>query len=594
MKKKIVNFVLYLLNVYNNLKIKYKLITIISIIMLVCLLFTIVGFQYAFKSYDEQIYRKSSQVLIMSSNQIEDELKNIEELSFNILKDNTLQTNLMKSKGEITNYEQYQIESEIWEKLTSYIGNEKYIQSIYLFDQYGREYRAGRDNSEKIDKYKSKLFKKSIAGDGSNVWVSFEDSSNLIYSTRQIKAYKNLSFELLATLVIEVNLDEIVKELPREWDGQEGGIIISNSERPFYLENNILNYEQLIFPIKNSQGYLIKKEKGRTFFITYSKSPYADWTYWNIIPFGAMFAKVTAMKYIVIIIFLLLYSGAIFLAIKFSKHITNPIEKLVSSMKSVQKGDFNIPESIKSNEYNLHNEVGILHNNFYMMIDRINELIKENYEKQLLIKDTEFKALQSQINPHFLYNTLESINWLAKINNQQKISNMVESLGYLLRNAISIKEDVITVREELEIVKHYVTIQKFRFEDRLNFEIEINEQEMDCIVPKLVVQPLVENSINYALETMIECCQIKVMVKKVKNDLHIIVEDNGIGMDKDHLENVMKGEYKSKGNGIGLKNIESRIKFVFGQEYGLTVESKLNVGTKVILVIPYRMRWEYA
>lgn len=594
MKKKIVNFVLHLLNAYNDLKIKYKLIAIISIIMLVCLLFTIVGFQYAFKSYDEQIYRKSSQVLIMSSNQIEDELKNIEELSFNILKDNTLQTNLMKSKEEITNYEQYQIESEIWEKLTSYIGNEKYIQSIYLFDQYGREYRAGRDNSEKIDKYKSKLFKKSIAGDGSNVWVSFEDSSNLIYSTRQIKAYKNLSFELLATLVIEVNLDEIVKELPREWDGQEGGIIISNSERPFYLENNILNYEQLIFPIKNSQGYLIKKEKGRTFFITYSKSPYADWTYWNIIPFGAMFAKVTAMKYIVIIIFLLLYSGAIFLAIKFSKHITNPIEKLVSSMKSVQKGDFNIPESIKSNEYNYHNEVGILHNNFYMMIDRINELIKENYEKQLLIKDTEFKALQSQINPHFLYNTLESINWLAKINNQQKISNMVESLGYLLRNAISIKEDVITVREELEIVKHYVTIQKFRFEDRLNFEIEINEQEMDCIVPKLVVQPLVENSINYALETMIECCRIKVMVEKVENDLHIIVEDNGIGMDKDHLENVMKGEYKSKGNGIGLKNIESRIKFVFGQEYGLTVESKLNVGTKVILVIPYRMRWEYA
>ncbi len=594
MKNKIVNFVLHLLNAYNDLKIKYKLIAIISIIMLVCLLFTIVGFQYAFKSYDEQIYRKSSQVLIMSSNQIEDELKNIEELSFNILKDNTLQTNLMKSKEEITNYEQYQIESEIWEKLTSYIGNEKYIQSIYLFDQYGREYRAGRDNSKKIDKYKSKLFKKSIAGDGSNVWVSFEDSSNLIYSTRQIKAYKNLSFELLATLVIEVNLDEIVKELPREWDGQEGGIIISNSEGPLYLENNILNYEQLIFPIKNSQGYLIKKEKGRTFFITYSKSPYADWTYWNIIPFGAMFAKVTAMKYIVIIIFLLLYSGAIFLAIKFSKHITNPIEKLVSSMKSVQNGDFNIPESIKSNEYNYHNEVGILHNNFYMMIDRINELIKENYEKQLLIKDTEFKALQSQINPHFLYNTLESINWLAKINNQQKISNMVESLGYLLRNAISIKEDVITVREELEIVKHYVTIQKFRFEDRLNFEIEINEQEKDCIVPKLVVQPLVENSINYALETMIECCRIKVMVEKVENDLHIIVEDNGIGMNEDHLENVIKGKYKSKGNGIGLKNIESRIKFVFGQEYGLTVESKLNVGTKVILVIPYRMRWEYA
>ncbi|MDQ0232536.1 sensor histidine kinase [Metabacillus malikii] len=590
MKNKITNFVLYLHNMYNNSKIKYKLITIISIIMLICLLFTVVGFQFAFNMYDQQIYRKSSQVLIMSSKQIEDELTNIEELSFNILKDSVLQSHLTRTKEEISKYEQFQIESEIWEKLTSFIGNEKYIQSIYLYDQSGREYRAGSNHSKRIDKMKDVLIDKAVGGNGSNVWVSDAKTNNYIYSTRQIKAYKNLSLEFLATLIIEVNLDEIIKELPKVWDGHEGGIIISNRQGPFYREENIFNYEHLVYSTADSQGYFIQKVKGRSFFITYFQSPYSDWTYWNIIPFGSMFAKVTAMKYIVIFIFLLLYSGAIFLAVKFSRHITNPIENLVSSMKNVQQGDFNISETLKLHDYGEKDEVGILHHNFYTMIERINELIKENYEKQLLIKDTEFKALQSQINPHFLYNTLESINWLAKINKQQQISNMVESLGYLLRNAISIKEDVITLREEIEIVNHYVTIQKFRFEERLNFNLYIDEQVLDCKLPKLIIQPLVENSINYGLESMIECCHISVSAYKADGNIHLIVEDNGVGIDENQISKIIKGNVNSKGNGIGIKNIDSRIKLVFGEEYGVKIESTLNLGTKVIIVIPCETR----
>jgi two-component system sensor histidine kinase YesM len=305
-----------------------------------------------------------------------------------------------------------------------------------------------------------------------------------------------------------------------------------------------------------------------------------------------MFAKVTAIKFVVLFLFLTLFLSAIYLVIQFSKRITNPIENLVSAMKYVQNGDFKVADTFKPSQ--VHDEVGILHRNFFVMIERINELIKENYEKQLLVKDTEFKALQSQINPHFLYNTLESINWLAKINKQQQISKMVESLGYLLRNAISLKDDVITVQEEIEMVEHYVTIQRFRFEERLDFHLSIHEDVKECVLPKLIVQPLVENAIHYALEMMIEPCMISVSAYKNGDLLHLLVEDNGIGMDEQQLESVRKGEIKTRGNGIGLRNIDSRIKFVFGNQYGLQIDSKINKGTKVLIVIPYQTRWDYA
>ena len=579
-----------LLSHYKNLKIKYKLIVFISIIMIVCLLFIIVGFQYAFTSYDEQIYRKSSQVLIMSSNRIEDELKRIEEVTYKVLTDQGIQNSLIKTKTDVTKYEQYQIERQIWEKLTYYVGSEKYIESIYLFDLNGTEYRAGGGKSAELKKYMGTIIRKAEEGNGSNVWLSLDASENSIVSTRQLKTYENLSLDKLGTIVIHVNLDEIINELPRVWDGEEGFIMISKGEKFFYTEKAFPHLEKLDFTINKKQGYQIQNIYGRSFFVTHSKSPYENWTYWNVIPFGSMFAKVTSIKFIVLFLFLTIFSVSIYMVIRFSKRITIPIENLVAVSKNVQQGDFKVVDSITFSQY--QDEVGILHNNFFIMLERINELIKENYEKQLLIKDTEFKALQSQINPHFLYNTLESINWLAKTNGQQQISKMVESLGYLLRNAISLKEDVITLQEELEMVKHYVTIQKFRFEERLEFLLLIDEEVQQCVLPKLVIQPLVENAIHYALEMMIETCQITVTAHRKGDNLEILVEDNGIGIDEQRLDLLKAGKLKTQGNGIGLVNIEARIKFVFGDEYGLSITSERKKGTKVRLVIPYQMGWD--
>ncbi|MFB9759242.1 cache domain-containing sensor histidine kinase [Ectobacillus funiculus] len=582
---------LFITSAYQNLKIKYKLVIFISFIMVVSLSFMLIGLQYAFQIYDEQIYRKSSQVLMMSSNSIEDELKKVEEISFDIITDNDIQRNLRDLKGNISGYEQYRIQNELWDRLTSYAGSEKYIHSIHLFDANGREYVAGTNSAALSKEQRDLIIYQAAKQNGGTLWITPGGFNDFLFSARQVRAYENLSLDKLGTLVIHVDLEKIVRDLPKEWEETAGSIMISNGQDVFFSEKTINSFKQFDFSNKTKQGYKIQKVGGQRYFITHIQSSYADWTYWNIIPFNLMFAKVTAVKYSLIFLFILLSLFVLSLGVRFSKRITSPIEKLVAAMKHVQKGDFAIAESLPAPP--LHqDEVGTLHRNFTIMIQRINELIKENYEKQLLIKETEFKALQAQINPHFLYNTLESINWLAKANQQKQISKMVESLGYLLRNSISMKEDIIMIEKEIEIVQSYITIQQYRFEERLDFSLDIPPDFQSCYIPKLTVQPLIENAIHYALEPSIEPCKITVRAFRKEACLYLTVEDNGPGMDTSLLDKIKSGQVKTRGTGIGLQNIDERIKLSFGEQYGLQIESSPDKGTAVSIILPYQMGCE--
>lgn len=556
--------------------------------MIVSLSFMLIGLQYAFQIYDEQIYRKSSQVLTMSSNSIQDELKKVEELSFDIITDNDIQRNLRDLTGNISSYEQYRIQKELWDKLTNYVGSEKYIHSIRLFAANGTEYVAGTNPEVLSKEQRNLIIYEAAKQHGGTLWITPDGFNDFLVSARQIRAYENLSLERLGTLVIHVDLEKIVRDLPKEWEETAGSIMISNKQDVFFAEKTFNSFKHFDFSNNTKQGYNIQKVGGQRYFVTRIQSSYADWTYWNIIPFNLMFAKVTAVKYSLIFLFVLLSIFVLSLGIRFSRRITSPIENLVSTMKHIQKGDFTIAESLPSPPLQ-QDEVGTLHRNFTTMVQRINELIKENYEKQLLIKETEFKALQAQINPHFMYNTLESINWLAKANQQQQISKMVQALGHLLRNSISMKEDVITIEKEIEIVWSYITIQQYRFEERLDFSLDIPPDLQGCYIPKLTVQPLIENAIHYALEPSIEPCTITVRAFRKEDFLYLTVEDNGPGMDPSLLDKIKGGQVKTRGNGIGLQNIDERIKISFGDQYGLQIESSPDKGTAVSIILPYQM-----
>lgn len=576
----------YLVITFENLKIKYKFILFVSAIMCVFLLFTIAGLQYAFTTYDQQIYRKSSQVLSMSSDSVEKELQRIQDISFDIITDSVIMRETVHAKNETNRYEQYGIQTAISDRLSDYVSSEKYIHSIYLIDVTGKTYAAGNSIALSAEEEKARLVEMAAAREGANTWVTADGTNRFLTAARQIRSYENLSMETLGTIVIRVDLAKMVAALPEEWEDTKGNMMMSTGEHVFFSEEDMTPFRSFDFSEQTKQGYTISELNGRRYFVTYVKTPFANWTYWHFIPFDAVFSSITKVKYSIIAAFIVLLLAVIATVVHFTRKITTPIEELVKTMRHIQKGDFAIAETLPPPPRH-QDEIGMLHRDFTFMVQRINELIKENYEKQLLVKETEFKALQAQINPHFLYNTLESVNWLAKTNKQTQISQMVESLAYLLRNSVNVKDDIVTIRHEIDLVSHYVTIQKYRFEERLDFHIEVEEEVYDCRIPKLTIQPLIENAIHYALEKIIEPCTITIKAYHQNGAVFVTVEDNGPGMDAQFINKLRRGEVQTRGTGIGLKNIDERTKLFFGEQYGLSIHSVQGSGTAVTVFLPY-------
>ncbi|SFK67321.1 two-component system, sensor histidine kinase YesM [Paenibacillus sp. 1_12] len=579
---------------YANLKIKHKVFSIISLVVGICFLGTYLSLQYVYSIYDEQLYSKSSQLLNLSSSGIENELKKLDRISYNIATDLKVQELLVSLNEYTPEFEKYKIRSYITDRLIQYAGNEKYIYSIEIMDVLSGEAVAGQSSRSSSAK-KQRILNESTASEGGTRWIVPDAEDSYLIAAREIRSYNGTNFDLnhLGTLTVRIYFDKIVENVLAGSELKNGDLQVTSNNHVIYPissgseEQTPLSVETDI----NRQVYEIKPYKGQQYFISQVRSEYLGWTYLSLTPFDKIFTKINLMKNILFVSFVVILLLIMAVTIKFARTLTKPIEELIGRMRQVQKGDFSLTGMENTDWTSMQmDEVGQLKRTFRMMIQQINELITENYSKQLIIKETQFKALQAQINPHFLYNTLESINWLAKSNGQPQISKMVESLGFLLRSSISLKETLITVGEELDIVMNYITIQRFRFEERLVFELDVAEDTRSLLLPKMTLQPLVENSIHYGLESMLEPCHIRIWTKRELGSLIIVVEDNGPGMESSLLEQVRRGEAPTRGSGIGLRNIEERIILAFGEGYGVSVESEIVGGTQISIKIPDETR----
>lgn len=221
------------------------------------------------------------------------------------------------------------------------------------------------------------------------------------------------------------------------------------------------------------------------------------------------------------------------------------------------------------------------------MAGRIQYLVQNNYVNQILSRDAKLKALESQINPHFLYNTLETINWRAKALKDQQISSMVESLGTLLRATLSSKKPLVTLDYEIGLAGSYMTIQKIRFEDRLLFHVECPEELGKALILPLTIQPLLENAIRYGMEEMMDTCEISIRTMKEGGLLIVEVSNEGSVFEDGLLEKLQDGTKNAHGFGIGLVNIHQRIQMLFGEAYGLSFKNE-NEKAIAIITIPYK------
>ena len=264
--------------------------------------------------------------------------------------------------------------------------------------------------------------------------------------------------------------------------------------------------------------------------------------------------------------------------------LTKPLSAIINTMNKVKSGDTGARVTVKNDD-----EFGYIGKNLNTMLDNLNELYQKDLQKQNRLRLAELKALHSQINPHFLYNTLDSIKWLAKLNGIDDIGIIVSQLGRLLKNSIHNQRDIVQIAEEMSLIGSYISIQKVRYSNKFNVDIEVDESILLCEVPKLIIQPIVENAIIHGIEDKIGKAHLTIRGWKEKERIIFEILDDGVGMSEQELE-ALRRKVQTEDMGkdsIGLANVDKRIKLYYGEEYGLSMASEQNVGTVMRLVMPY-------
>ena len=286
-------------------------------------------------------------------------------------------------------------------------------------------------------------------------------------------------------------------------------------------------------------------------------------------------------------IYVICAAGLIILSLILSRvlarNITYPIQRLRDSMKKVQTGEFPTTDIEVSSE----NEIGSLTKSFNVMTHRIAELMEQNIHEQEEKRKSELKALQSQINPHFLYNTLDSIIWMAEGKKNEEVVLMTASLARLLRQSISNADELVSVGQEAEYARSYLTIQKMRYKDKLEFQIDISPAISGVKIIKLVLQPIIENAIYHGLKYK-ESKGFLIVRGYLEGKKAVLeVEDNGVGMDEETLSHIFeKHKVNYHSNGVGVYNVQKRLKLYYGEEYGIVYKSRKNEGTRAVITIP--------
>lgn len=273
------------------------------------------------------------------------------------------------------------------------------------------------------------------------------------------------------------------------------------------------------------------------------------------------------------------------------KSVLQQFYRIIDAIKRVQKGDLNVVIENCGTD-----EMGELGNQFNKMLTEINHLMKEQLDRELLVKNSEIKALQNQINAHFIYNVLESIKMMAEIEEQYDISDAVTTLGKLLRYSMRWTTGNVTVAEEIEYIKNYLKLMNIRFDYEIFLSLNIPECIYAQQIPKMSLQPIVENAIYHGIEQMAEDTNIYIKGLVEEKSCVIEITDADRGMSEEEVERLYKkisGEIETaggSGNGIGLKSVQDRIKMNFGEEYGIEIASKLGCYTKIMVRIPLQKR----
>ena len=460
-------------------------------------------------------------------------------------------------------------------------------RSMYTYQKVALDY-------SKLDWYAKAVAKPQNAIiTGPNRHSFFDTDDEMISLSREVQSYENGTFR--GVILINLNMNKITEICNSFQEKQENFICIINDKGELVYEQQN-GKERFAFDEKENRQKLntaLGKMKDSCFGLNYRGEKYlvtrtdmktTGWTLVSMVPYKSVMAETMAISGVMILAVVITLIVTLLLLNRILTGVVKPLKKLEKYMVQVNPDNMDQRMEILTDD-----EIGHLSMKFNQMMDRIRNLKEQVIEEQEDKRKYELQALQAQINPHFLYNTLDSIIWMAETNDSNIVA-MTEALAKLFRISLNKGNEEISLERELEHVKNYLIIQSMRYADKFTYEISAEPGVERCRTIKLILQPIVENCIYHGIKKKRGTGKITIRAYRREQDLIIEVSDDGCGMPEEICRKILSDEIESEnisGSGIGVKNVNERIQLRFGKKYGLSYSSEEGVGTTVTYVLPY-------
>ncbi|WP_158004626.1 sensor histidine kinase [Planococcus donghaensis] len=539
--------------------------------------------------------QKEQERLSSVNNQLMYFLQDIEQMSLFFTKDDQVREILsIDDKTPLKKNADYETVNDLFDIVLSV---KKWDVNIYLIGLNGDRYFSDEYLPSAYNDIRENwgIFRKAQQAKGSLAWdtnysvSSFEKKDVVLTAGRSIidpKTNEKLGYVMID--VKDMSFASLYK--PSEVNAKEQFYLL---DKQGYLVTSVPSVNEsadavdlaaLDRTLSGDSGFMDITWKDKPSILSYYTSDDAEFKLLSIIPLKTVEQQDN-------LIFNLTWNFALigiiisaWLAYYLSKTVTRPLYKLMFLMNEVEKGNLNIRFSSKYND-----DIGIFGLRFNRMLSRLKSLLQDSYEKQLRLQESEIKALRAQINPHFLYNTLETVNWLARLNGSSDISKIVVSLGDILRYSIRKGNNMVTVKEDLKQLQNYLTIQEFRYRDKFTSQVDIDEEVMERLIPALIIQPLVENAIVHGMESKTEEGTIHIRLRAEASGMQILIEDDGVGVDPETFALISADMVEATSFetlGIGIENVRRRLYLSYGEHFTWSLSTEPGKGTRIEIFIP--------
>jgi two-component system sensor histidine kinase YesM len=488
-----------------------------------------------------------------------------------------------------------ELKQKISFQLSTVLSTRKDISSILIFGTNGEiiPYNEKIKLNKNVNPMEQSWYKKAIEAKGKVVISSAHEQNMILNDYNQVislslELSSEVGSEKLGVLLVDLNYSVISDICNKIKLGNKGYVFIVDGQGNIVYhpdQQMIANNQktELISEVMRTPGSSFVTAEGRNSrMYTIKTSQSTGWKIVGVTYVDDLVSNKHELKTYTLLGGIAFLIIAVLLSIMLSLRISKPIKHLESSMKEVERGNFDIQVDIQST-----NEIGHLSARFNRMTTEIKELMLQNVKEQELKRKSELQVLQAQINPHFLYNTLDSIIWMAECSKSKEVILMTASLAKLFRLSISKGQELISISNEIEHIKSYLTIQKMRYKSKLDFEINVDKNILPYKVTKIILQPLVENAIYHGIRNKEGIGTIQITGIRKENGILLQVIDNGLGISQEEIQNIYRKDRTSEdGSGIGVQNVDLRIKLHYGEQYGLHFESEIGVGTTVSVWLP--------